>query len=53
MPRLLWLAAAVGLAVTGACQERLTEPAECPALCPGGTPQVFDTVLPRKTRRQL
>jgi hypothetical protein len=45
MPRLLWLAAAVGLAVTGACQERLTEPAECPALCPGGTPQVFDTVL--------
>jgi hypothetical protein len=33
------------MAVTGACQERLTEPAECPALCPGGTPQVFDTVL--------
>jgi hypothetical protein len=42
---LRWLAAAVGIAVSGACQERFTEPAECPALCPGGTPQVFDTVL--------
>jgi hypothetical protein len=39
------LALAAILAATGACQERLTEPAECPALCPGGTPQVFDTVL--------
>ncbi|MDQ3223494.1 MAG: hypothetical protein M3Q75_08520 [Gemmatimonadota bacterium] len=27
------------------CQERLTAPAECPALCPGGQPQVFDEVF--------
>jgi hypothetical protein len=36
------------LAVAGAstaCQERLTAPAECPELCPGGEAQVFDTVL--------
>ncbi|HUF35282.1 MAG TPA: hypothetical protein VMN37_04985 [Gemmatimonadales bacterium] len=39
-----WLAAALA-AVTVACQERLTEPAECPALCPGGPAPVFDTVL--------
>jgi hypothetical protein len=29
-----------------ACQERLTSPADCPALCPGGSVQVFDTVVP-------
>ncbi len=41
------LAAMVLLAgAMAACQERLTSPAECPALCPGGTPQVFDTVVP-------
>ncbi len=28
-----------------ACQEHLTSPAQCPELCPGGTPTVFDTVL--------
>ena len=28
-----------------ACQERLTSPADCPALCPGGTPAVFDTTV--------
>lgn len=28
-----------------ACQERLTSPAECPALCPGGSATVFDTVV--------
>ncbi|HJR17742.1 MAG TPA: hypothetical protein VJ808_12895, partial [Gemmatimonadales bacterium] len=27
------------------CQEKLTAPADCPALCPGGQPQVFDEVL--------
>jgi hypothetical protein len=27
------------------CQEKLTAPADCPALCPGGQPQVFDTVV--------
>jgi hypothetical protein len=44
--RLGWVAALVSLAaaITG-CQERLTAPAECPELCPGGESQVFDTVL--------
>ncbi len=28
-----------------ACQEKLTSPADCPALCPGGQLQVIDTVL--------
>jgi hypothetical protein len=27
------------------CQEELTSPADCPALCPGGQPQVFEEVL--------
>jgi hypothetical protein len=41
-----WLAAFVSLAaaITG-CQERLTAPAECPELCPGGQTRVFDTVI--------
>jgi hypothetical protein len=41
-----WLAAFAMLAgaITG-CQERLTAPAECPELCPGGQSQVFDTVI--------
>ena len=33
-------------AVIAACQEQLTAPADCPALCPGGTPEVFDTDHP-------
>jgi hypothetical protein len=33
-------------AVIVACQEELTEPADCPALCPGGVQQVFDTIVP-------
>jgi hypothetical protein len=28
-----------------ACNEHLTSPAQCPELCPGGTPTVFDTVV--------
>lgn len=40
-----WIAAALLAAAVAACQERLTAPADCPALCPGGTPQVFDTVF--------
>jgi len=28
------------------CQEKLTAPADCPALCPGGQPQVFDEIFP-------
>jgi hypothetical protein len=31
--------------VIAACQERLTAPGDCPALCPGGTPAIFDTVI--------
>ncbi len=31
--------------VLSGCQERLTAPADCPALCPGGQPQVFDEVF--------
>lgn len=31
--------------VLAACQEKLTSPGECPALCPGGQPQVFDEVV--------
>lgn len=29
----------------GACEEKLTSPGDCPALCPGGQPQVFDEVV--------
>ncbi len=31
--------------VLAGCQEKLTAPADCPALCPGGQPQVFDEVF--------
>jgi hypothetical protein len=41
-----WVAGVVGLiGVMTACQEKLTSPADCPALCPGGAIQVFDTVV--------
>jgi len=41
-----WVAGVAGLiGVMTACQERLTSPADCPALCPGGTIQVFDTLV--------
>jgi hypothetical protein len=32
------------LALAG-CQEKLTAPADCPALCPGGQPHIFDEVF--------
>ena len=32
------------LALVG-CQEKLTSPADCPTLCPGGRPEVFEEVL--------
>ena len=32
------------LALAG-CQEKLTAPADCPTLCPGGQPQIFDEVF--------
>ena len=42
-----WVAGVTGLiGVMTACQEKLTAPADCPALCPGGSVQVFDTVVP-------
>ncbi len=44
-----WMIAAVGIAA--ACQERLTSPADCPALCPGGTAQVFDSIVPALAER--
>ena len=31
--------------VVSGCQEKLTAPADCPALCPGGQPQVYDEVF--------
>ena len=41
-----WLAAFVIIAAAGTgCQERLTAPADCPDLCPGGQSRVFDTVI--------
>ena len=43
MKRVL-VALAAGL-VLAACQEKLTQPADCPALCPSGQTQVLDTVL--------
>jgi len=42
--RSLALALAVVLGVLG-CQERLTQPGECPELCPGGTPEVLEEIL--------
>ncbi len=32
------------IAIAG-CQEKLTAPADCPALCPGGQPEVFDEII--------
>lgn len=40
--RLLGVAGIVALT---ACQEDLTTPGDCPGLCPGGSPLVFDTVI--------
>ena len=34
-----------GALLLSGCQEELTSPADCPALCPGGQPQIFDEVL--------
>jgi hypothetical protein len=35
----------VGSLVLAACTERLTTPGSCPTLCPGGTPEIRDTVI--------
>src|SRR6185312_7910713 len=39
-----YLALLAAVTVMG-CQEKLTAPADCPALCPGGSSQVFDEVI--------
>jgi hypothetical protein len=39
------LARLIGILGLLGCQEKLTSPADCPALCPGGEPQVLDEVL--------
>ena len=43
-----WWGGALAVAITAmtACQEKLTSPADCPELCPGGTSQVYDTIIP-------
>jgi hypothetical protein len=33
------------------CQEHLTSPADCPALCPGGSVQAFDSIVPALANR--
>lgn len=38
------MALVAGVVLTG-CQEKLTSPGDCPALCPGGQPQVFDEIF--------
>lgn len=42
--RRLGAAAVLALAVAG-CEEHLTQPGECPELCPGGIPQALEEVL--------
>ena len=37
--------ALAGFAAVLGCQERLTEPVDCPTLCPGGDARVIDTFL--------
>jgi hypothetical protein len=39
-----WVLAFLSTLLLG-CQEKLTSPGDCPALCPGGQPQVFDELL--------
>lgn len=40
-----WILSLGSVVVLVGCQEKLTSPGECPALCPGGQPQVFDEVF--------
>jgi hypothetical protein len=42
--RVRYLALLAALPLAG-CRERLTAPSDCPALCPGGSSQVFDEVI--------
>jgi hypothetical protein len=43
----VWVLAAVATA----CQEKLTSPGECPQLCPGGSAQALDTIVPAAASR--
>lgn len=43
--RLGWAAAALAALASLGCQEQLTQPGECPQLCPGGTPNAVEEVL--------
>jgi hypothetical protein len=40
-----WFGAPLAIATLVGCQERLTQPGECPALCPGGTPDVIEEIV--------
>ncbi|MDQ3224769.1 MAG: hypothetical protein M3Q75_15050 [Gemmatimonadota bacterium] len=40
-----WIGGLLAVITIAGCQEKLTAPADCPALCPGGQPQVFDEVF--------
>jgi hypothetical protein len=40
-----WWGGGLALAALAGCQERLTQPGECPELCPGGTPEVIEEIL--------
>jgi hypothetical protein len=44
LPRWFLAGGLLLLGITG-CRDELTTPADCPALCPGGQPQVKDSVL--------
>jgi len=41
----LWLALLASVLMLAACEEELTVPGQCPELCPGGQPTVFDTIV--------
>jgi hypothetical protein len=43
--RIRFVAAAAVALVSLACQEQLTQPGQCPELCPGGTPEALEEVL--------
>jgi hypothetical protein len=43
--RVRWAAAALAALASLACQEQLTQPGQCPELCPGGTPGAVEEVL--------
>ena len=40
-----WWGGGLALAALSGCQERLTQPGQCPELCPGGTPEVIEEIL--------